>query len=93
MGEEAKETLGLFIECSGKELNPDEIYKISIFMLVDKIIMLVSQVSGIEVMEGSQVLSTGDISLYRYSELKQWDFDFISFINDENGKTADDIVV
>ncbi|MFO3278389.1 hypothetical protein SCX93_14900, partial [Legionella pneumophila serogroup 1] len=47
----------------------------------------------IEVIEGSQVLSLDDISVHRYQELKQWDFDFISFSNNEHGNIIEEELI
>lgn len=56
----------------------------------DKILQILDTITGLEVIEGSQVLSMDDVSMHRYSELKQWDFDYLSFINEEEGKTINE---
>ena len=110
MREEAKNTLGVFIEITPeKELKSDKIYRIKIVMLVDKeiyedeqerskihngfdkILFLLDKIKGITVIDGSQVLSMDDISLHRFTQLKQWDFDYISFMDGGDGKTINDI--
>jgi hypothetical protein len=57
----------------------------------EKIIDLLSQVHGINLLEESEVQSMDRISAHEYSLLKQWDFDYLSFSNDRNGVTAYDI--
>lgn len=51
----------------------------------EKILKHLFEIKGIKILEGSQVLSTDDISLHRYEELRKWDFDDISFSGEENG--------
>ena len=53
----------------------------------NQIITILNKIEGIEIIEGSQVQSLDDISVHRYQELKQWDFDYISFSNNEEGET------
>ncbi len=105
LGNEAKESLGLFVRLASKEeLHNNQTYKILIKMLVSKatfdneqallrieegfnqIITLFYKIDGIEVIEGSQVQSMDDISAHRFLELQQWDFDYISFSNNEDGE-------
>jgi len=52
----------------------------------DLILSLLNNVKGIKTIEGSQVQSMDDITVHQYQELKKWDFDYISFINGENGE-------
>lgn len=54
---------------------------------MSQIITILDQVNGIDVIEGSQVQSLDDISVHHYQQLKQWDFDYISFSNNEDGET------
>lgn len=112
LGNEAKESLGLFIRlASEKELSDNQTYKVLVIMLVSKdifdneqalscieegfnqIILILDKIKGIEVIEGSQVLSLDDISVHRYQELKQWDFDFISFSNNEHGNIIEEELI
>ena len=57
----------------------------------NEILLLLDKIQGLQIAENSQVLSLDDISVHRYTELKQWDFDYISFSDDESGEIASDI--
>lgn len=60
----------------------------------DKILGLLEAVKGIKIIEESCVQSEDDITLHHYLELKPWDFDYISFLNGEDGsETIGGIVV
>lgn len=112
LSNEAKNTLGLFIQLSPeRELMPDKAYKVIIKLLVpkdiyenekellkiengfDQILISLNKVNGIEVIAGSQVQSMDDITMHEYQQLKQWDFDYISFLNDESGETVNNIII
>lgn len=64
----------------------------------EKILILFNSIHGIKVLVnsqnigGSQVQSDDDLTVYSWRKFKQWDFDYISFLNDENGKTVNDII-
>lgn len=112
LGNEAKDSLGLFIRlASEKELPNDQVYKVLIKMLVsktkfndeqalrciekgfDQIITILDKIDGVEVIEGSQVQSMDDISAHLFFELKQWDFDYISFSNNEDGEVIEEELI
>lgn len=59
----------------------------------DLILSLLDKVKGIKIIEGSQVQSMDDITMHDYQQLKQWDFDYISFLNDESGETVNNIII
>lgn len=65
----------------------------------DEILALFDGIKGIEVITnlqnigGSQVQSMDDITVHRFQELKQWDFDYISFSNGEDGETINDAIL
>lgn len=50
----------------------------------NKIISILKEIDSIEIIPNSRVISTNDISLHNYLQLKKWDFDYISFLNGEN---------
>jgi hypothetical protein len=58
----------------------------------DEILMILNDVEGIQILEGAQIQSTDEMTLHRYQQMKQLDFDYISFIGDEQGEIASDIV-
>lgn len=58
----------------------------------EKIVDLLARVKGIEILAGSQVRSLDDLSVHRYSELKQLDFDYLSFEDGRDGQLAGDII-
>ena len=49
----------------------------------NKMLLLFERINGIEILAGSQVQSMDEITLHGYQELKEWDFDYISFLNGE----------
>lgn len=53
----------------------------------DQILLLLAGVKYLEVTEGSQVQSMNSITANDFFELKQWDFDYISFLNGKDGET------
>ena len=80
-----------------KLLVPKYIYEnqeglISIQNGFDEILYLLEAVEGITAIEESCVQSEDDISLHHYLELKPWDFDYISFLNGEDGDVIGSIV-
>ena len=58
----------------------------------NQILKVLDTVPGIEVIVGSQVRSLDDITVHEHLHLKQWDFDYLSFVNDEEGKIGGDLV-
>lgn len=54
----------------------------------DQILLLLEGVKNLEVIEGLQVQSMDSITANDFYELKQWDFDYISFQNDNDGETV-----
>lgn len=60
----------------------------------DEILQLLSELDGINVIaEESQVQSADDITMHKYLQLKKLDFDYMSFLNGEEGSTADEILL
>lgn len=59
----------------------------------DKILRLFDSINGIEILAGSQVQSMDEITLHGYQELREWDFDYISFLNNEGGETTNNVVL
>jgi hypothetical protein len=99
--QEAIESLGLYVRLNtAKELPEGEIYKCFVYLVVDeeqliekladvfeKMLTILKALNGIEIIEEeSRILSMDDISWCRSRELKKWDFDYISFMYEEEGE-------
>lgn len=59
----------------------------------DKILHLFDSIDGIEILPGSQVQSMDEITVHSYQELREWDFDYISFLNGDEREIASDVVL
>lgn len=59
----------------------------------EKMLALFADVRGIEIIVGSKVQSLDEITVHGYQELKEWDFDYISFLNGEADNPTSDIVL
>jgi hypothetical protein len=61
--------------------------------IFDKIVVLISKIKGVILLDCSQMLSMDEVTLHEYQRLKEWDFDYISFLNGEDGETSCDVVL
>jgi len=50
----------------------------------DQLLGFLEIVKGIDIIDGSCVQSDDEVTLHQYLKLKQWDFDYISFLNGED---------
>ncbi|MFN7096783.1 MAG: hypothetical protein ACK4PR_04425 [Gammaproteobacteria bacterium] len=74
-------------------VDPESYYNTDIFnkisRIFDNFINEIGKCSGIEIDIKSQIRSTDTFTIREYQDMKEWDFDYLSFLNDEENNILD----